>query len=142
MRTGRLSVVDSAVEDLYVWLREIDDEMGWDDRHYGLQALRGVLHALRDRLLIDQMAKLSAQLPLLVRGLFFENWDPSKAPVPDRTAKEFVDRVRDAFTGYGEQLEVEEAVPVVLEVLGRHISEGEVAKVKAALPKHIRELWP
>jgi uncharacterized protein (DUF2267 family) len=142
MASEGLSVVDSAVEDLYRWIHEILDETGWDDRHYALQALRGSLHALRDRLLIDQMANLSAQLPLLVRGFFYENWDPSRAPVTDRHLDEFVDHVRPYFTGYARSFDLTDAVRVVFRVLARHISAGEAKKVRQALPQALRTLWP
>jgi uncharacterized protein (DUF2267 family) len=142
MATQTLSVVESASEDLYRWIHEILVELAFDDRHYGLQALRGVLHALRDRLLIDQMANLSAQLPLLVRGIFFENWDPSRAPLRDRTVEEFADRVRESFTGYASPREPQEVVRAVFTVLARHISPGEAEKVRGALPKPIADLWP
>jgi uncharacterized protein (DUF2267 family) len=142
MATEALGVVDSAVEDLYRWIHEILEETGWDDRHYALQALRGSLHALRNRLLIDQTAKLSAQLPLLIRGFFFENWDPSRAPITDRHVDEFIDHVRPYFTGYGRSFDVGDSVRAVYRVLARHVSAGEVNKIRRALPQELRALWP
>jgi uncharacterized protein (DUF2267 family) len=116
-------------------------ELDWDDRHYGLQALRGVLHTLRDRLLIDQMAHLAAQLPLLVRGLFFEDWVPARTPVVDRHREEFVERILPYFASYAVPIEPEEVTRAVFAVLARHISPGEVKHVKGALPRSICDLW-
>lgn len=38
--------------------------------------LRVVLPSRRDRLQVEEVAHLSAQLPMLVRGFFFEGWQP------------------------------------------------------------------
>jgi uncharacterized protein (DUF2267 family) len=143
MATDRLSVVDSAVEDFYRWINEVRDELGGADRHDALHALRAVLHALRDRLLPDQMAHLAAQLPLMVRGVFFENWHPSQTPVRERTVEGFVGLVLEeleAARAIGEDQDVdgEEIVRAVMTVLTRHISPGETEKLKHVLPKHFR----
>jgi uncharacterized protein (DUF2267 family) len=50
-------------------------------RNQSYSALRAVLHALRDRLTVAETAHLSAQLPMLIRGIYFKGWDPTKVPV-------------------------------------------------------------
>lgn len=90
--------------------------------HFALQVLRGVLHSLRDRLMIDQSAHLSAQLLLLIRRIYFENWDPQPLPSRDRTVEDF-DHVRPALTDYP-GAEFIDAVSAVFEVLQRHVSWG------------------
>src|SRR3979409_1993907 len=73
-------------------LHEIEEAFGWpkERRNQSYAALRGVLHALRDRLTVEEAAQFGAQLPMLVRGLYYEGWDPSKTPVKLR---------RDEFVG-------------------------------------------
>jgi uncharacterized protein (DUF2267 family) len=44
--------------------KEIAEELGVDRRE-GYRILRGFLHALRDRLTIDESAQLSAQVPMV-----------------------------------------------------------------------------
>ena len=44
------------------------------DRRSAYRALRSVLHVLRDRLTPEQAVHLGAQLPLLVRGIFYDGW--------------------------------------------------------------------
>src|SRR5258706_928036 len=63
-------------------LREIEQAYGWPPgrRNQSYAALRAVLHALRDRLTVDEGAQFSAQLPMLVRGLYYAGWDPSRVP--------------------------------------------------------------
>jgi uncharacterized protein (DUF2267 family) len=140
-QTQHIRLFDISTEEAYSWIRDILKETGWDDRHYALQALRGVLHALRDELTVDQSAHLSAQLPTLVRGIYFEGWDPSRAPASDRTQAAFIDRIRPYFTGYGERIDFTKMALDVLRVL-EHRVPGPMDKIRDTLPKALRGLWP
>ncbi|HEY9181410.1 MAG TPA: DUF2267 domain-containing protein [Candidatus Baltobacteraceae bacterium] len=138
---AHLGFFDTAVQESYSWIRDILRETGWEDRHYALQALRGVLHAVRDQLTADQSAHLSAQLPVLVRGLYFEGWNPAKAPVVDRDAQVFLDRIRPEFMGYSDALDFGWLARAVLRVLKARVP-GEYDKIRAAIPKEVRRIWP
>lgn len=140
MSMNTIASFESATADAYQWLNEITSILRDEDRHFALQVLRGVLHALRDRLTIEQSAHLSAQLPLLIRGIYFENWDPQPLPSRDRTVEDFIDRVRPALTGYP-GAEFIDAVSAVFEVLQRHVSLGEGDKIATMLPHAISTLW-
>ena len=61
--------IEAGVHAANLWLKELADELGWADRERVYHALRSVLHALRNRLTVDEAADLGAQLPLLIRGL-------------------------------------------------------------------------
>src|SRR5687767_2291216 len=97
MSTTDLDVFDAAVQQANLWLKQVAEELHTDNRREAYLALRGTLHALRDNLVIDEAADLAAQLPMLVRGVFYEGWDPSKTPVRDRSRDAFVERVGRAF---------------------------------------------
>jgi len=66
-----LEVFDKTLQIAPVWL----GEMG-PDRQRAHHALRAVRHALRDRLPLHLAAHLGAQLPLLVRGIYYDSWHP------------------------------------------------------------------
>jgi len=136
-----IDVFDKTVQEAYEWIHEVMEETGLDDRHYALQALRGVLHAVRDELTTDQNAHLSAQLPTLLRGLYYEGWDPSRTPAADRSLEVFLDRVRPSFAGYGRAIDLEQVVRGVLRVLARRMP-GSMAKIKCTLHHGLRALWP
>lgn len=140
MSKQTIPAFESAVADSYAWLNAIEDDLGYEDKHVALQGLRGVLHALRDRLTIDQNAHLSAQLPLLIRGLYFENWDPQPVPDRDRSLEGFLAKVGTAMAGYP-GLEMRDVVTTVFLVLRRHITGGEADKIVKALPHQIAVLW-
>jgi uncharacterized protein (DUF2267 family) len=132
---------DTTVQETYGWIRDVLRETGWEDRRYALQALRGVLHAVRDELTQDQSGHLAAQLPTLVRGFYFEGWDPSRAPADDRDPEAFIDRIRPQFTGYGQAIDYEWLAKAVLRVLKTRIP-GSYEKIKTTMPKELRQIWP
>jgi uncharacterized protein (DUF2267 family) len=116
------------------------EELGWNDRHRAYHALRAVLHTLRDRLTVDEVAQLSAQLPILVRGVFFEGWHPAHKPVRERTQDEFIAHVSESFALDLSGTHPRAITMGVLAVLERHVSGGESLSIKHALPMEIREL--
>ncbi len=123
------------------WLSSIMRRLGWDDRHRAWAALRAVLHVLRDRLTIEEAVALGAQLPLLVRGAYYEGWSPSAKPERIRHASELVERVADQMRGYREVAgDMEEVTRVVLDTLTEHVSVGEADHLARILPKEISEL--
>ena len=123
------------------WLKELMEELGWDDRERAYHALGAVLHALRDRLTVVEAADLGAQLPMLVRGLYYEGWTPSGKPVKERKREDFLAHISAAFKGRPE-IYPEGVAWAVFTVLQRHVSAGEVGDVKHVLPEQIRSLWP
>src|SRR6185312_14880455 len=86
----QVEVFGSTVEKSYSWLHDLMTELGWQDPHRAYRALRAVLHTLRDRLTVDEVAQLGAQLPMLIRGLYYEGWDPSGKPLRERHREQFL----------------------------------------------------
>ncbi len=138
-QTG-LAAFDSTLHHTNVWLKEVMEEMGWDDRHRAYRALREVLHALRDRLPISEVAALGAQLPLLVRGIYYEGWHPGGKPIKHHR-EQFLAHLADLLRN-GASADPERITRTVLSVLARHVSFGEVESIRHALPADLRSLWP
>ncbi len=138
-----LTVFDAALQDSHIWLNEVAGELQLDDneRRVALHVLRAVLHTLRDRLPIDVMANLSAQLPLLIRGLFFENWDPHPKAARQIGLDDFADALDRELREFPQAVGVEDAVCAVFAVLGAHISLGEWRKIAKTLPRELASLW-
>ncbi|QEH38994.1 hypothetical protein OJF2_76060 [Aquisphaera giovannonii] len=123
------------------WLSELTEGLEWDDPHRAYRALRSVLHALRDRLTVAEAVDLGAQLPMLIRGLYYEGWTPNHKPVRERRREDFLAHIAAAFRDDPE-VSPEGVAWAVFEVLQRHVSAGEIGDVKAILPAEIRTLWP
>jgi uncharacterized protein (DUF2267 family) len=133
------NIIEHSVEKAHIWLKEIAEELGVDDRQYAYRALRAVLHTLRDRLTVDVAAKLAAQLPTLIRGIYYEDWDPSRTPLPLHDVEAFLDHVL-AEGGMAGETEASVAVTAVARVLRAHVSPGEIDHVMAVLPDKFRVL--
>ncbi|WP_018110333.1 DUF2267 domain-containing protein [Thermus igniterrae] len=143
MSATGLEVFDTTLHKTHIWLKGIMEALGIEDRHRAYMALRAVLHALRDRLPVEEVAQLGAQLPMLVRGLYYEGWDPTDKPLKERHKEAFLAHVaRELKTPGGPALDPEAAARAVFRVLAAKVTEGEVADVRNLLPKEIRELWP
>lgn len=136
--TAHVDVIDRSVEKTNIWLRDMAAELD-SDRPEAYRSLRAVLHTLRDRLTVDEAAQLAAQLPLLVRGIYYDGWDPSGTPARYSHAQEFLDRVAHEAKLAGDT-EASYAVAAAARVLRTHVSEGELEDVMAVLPHEVRRL--
>jgi uncharacterized protein (DUF2267 family) len=133
------SIIERSVEKAHIWLKELAEELGVEDRQYAYRALRAVLHTLRDRLTVDVAAKLAAQLPTLIRGIYYEDWDPSRTPLPIHDVEAFLDHVVKEGRMAGET-EASVAVTAVARVLRKHVTSGEIDDVLAVLPNKLKVL--
>jgi uncharacterized protein (DUF2267 family) len=135
-----LTEFDNAVQKTNVWLKDLMELLAWQDRHRAYSALRVVLHALRDHLTVDEVAALGAQLPMLVRGFYYEGWKPVDKPFKERKKETFLSNISEAFRD--PDIDPEQVVRAVFATLANHLTSGEVEGVKHCLPKEIRSLWP
>lgn len=140
MSATNVEAFDKTLQTTNLWLNEIVEELGWDERRRAYTALRAVLHTLRDCLIVEEAADLGAQLPLLVRGAYYEGWVPAKTP-QRMSREEFLEAVTRHFTREPE-IDVKRVVRVVLRTMARHMPGGELSDVKHMLPRPIQELWP
>ncbi len=140
MSSTGLEVFDKTLQTTNLWLKEIGDDLG-PDRQRCYHALRAVLFALRDRLTVDEASDLSAQLPMLIRGIFYEGFRPSTMPQKIRSQDEFLAKINEHLHNI-RPLGAEEAARAVFRVIERHIPGGELNEVKQMLPPEIRSLFP
>jgi len=120
------------------WLKDLMHDLGWEDR-------QATLHALRDRLTVDEVAQLGAQLPMLIRGLYYEGWAPTGKPLRERHEAQFLIRISREFSDEargGSYRSASEIARAVFTVLARRVTEGEIEDVKHILRAELRELWP
>lgn len=141
MSAKGLQVIDHTVQQTHEWINELTGRLDWSSPHDALRLLRVTLHQVRDHLAADEIAQLSAQLPLLIRGMFFEGWVPSHSPVKQRHAEPFIAEI-ERHVGNVLEYRGPEDIGTVFKLLNARISRGEVADVRANLPSSIRALWP
>jgi len=135
-----LPVFDETIHITNTWLHEITSRLGWADRQKGYRLLRACLHAIRDRLPATEAAQLSAQLPMLMRGMFYEGWRPSAVPVKHRSVEDFLAPLGAAFSA-DPDFDAEAAFREVVDVMKMHVSAGELADVREAMPEELKGLW-
>src|SRR5437763_1759756 len=139
MSATGLDVFDKTLQTTNIWLDEIIDQIG-PDRRVAWKVLSVVLHKLRDRLPVDLAAHLSAELPLLVRGVYYDQYEPSRQPTGTQTFEELCDEVGKWLTDT-RPVNARDAIHAVFRTLSRHIPAGQIKKVQQSLPQSIRIAW-
>lgn len=139
MSANGLEVFDKTLETTHIWLKEIMADLG-PDKQVAWKVLSTVLHKIRDRLTVNLAAHLGAQLPLLVRGVYYDQFEPSKMPNECRNREEFIAEIAEWLSDT-RPVDPDDAARSVFRVLSRHISQGQIDHVKQALPKGVRQMW-
>lgn len=141
MTAQGLEVIDHSVHLTHEWINELAGRLDWSSKRSALRLMRVTLHRVRDHLLVDEMAQMSAQLPVMIRGFFFEGWVPKNTPIKERRGEDFV-----AFVGHqmGDTAEYRgrDDIKCVFDLLNARVSRGEVADIRASLPQDLRDIWP
>lgn len=132
--------LESTIQKTHEWIKQLEAALRWEDRHFAYLALRAVLHALRDRLPLPTASRLGDQLPLLIRGIYYEDWSPTRPQKMARWPEEFLAIVANAFPKE-EHLDALGMTRAVFGVLGNRVSDGEMCLLKANLPASWSVLW-
>jgi len=133
-----LETIESTTQKTHEWIARIAEALHMQKRDT-YKSLRAVLQNLRDRLPVDLAVHFGAQLPMLIRGLYYEGWDPSKVPIK-MSCEEFLAAVKEKIVA-DRVIDPEEIVQAVLAVVGDHIGRGELEKVMHSLPKDMHSLF-
>ena len=140
MNRKGINIFNKTLQKTSTWLNEIMNETEIENSHQAYTALRAVLHALRDRLTVDEAIDLGAQLPMLIRGFYYEGWTRSGKPLKYRHRDDFLDEVAKNLPGVNDD-DLEIIIQAVFKVLTHQITGGEIDQVKHQLPSEVRELW-
>lgn len=122
------------------WIENVAHNMGSTDMERSYHVLRSVLHAVRDRLPPDDAVHLGAQMPMLVRGFYYEGWHPADKPERYRHKEDFLAHIAHDVPNL-DPVQRERAATAVFSVLSQELSGGEADQIRHALPSEVRELW-
>jgi uncharacterized protein (DUF2267 family) len=133
----KVSALDHAVQAAHIWVNDVAKEFDTDDREFAYRVLRAWLHILRDRLTVEASAQFAAQLPDLIRGVFYAGWNPNN--VPDKYDAEvyalpFAKEASIAFNDVGK------AAAATTAAVSHHLPAAHVDKALDRLPVDIRTL--
>jgi uncharacterized protein (DUF2267 family) len=141
MTTTVHSIFADPVQKAEAWVNDLMEELNLHEPHRAWSILRGVLHALRDRLTPDEAVQLAAQMPEVIRGMYFEGWRIHGKPIKMRHKQEFLDHVlKHARIEIGTELEP--SIRGVFRLLSKRISDGEITDIVRTLPDELRAMWP
>jgi len=130
----------AALSEAEAWIDDIMRRLGWHDRERGYLVLLTTLHALRDSLPQDEAIYIGAQLPPLLRGLYYEGWHPG-AHLAAKSRSAFLERIHDGVHRDA-GIDVEQAARAVFAALAARLPAAELEDAKAATPQPLHGLWP
>ncbi|WP_420391320.1 DUF2267 domain-containing protein [Acuticoccus sp.] len=131
------NIVGRAVQDFEEWVKAIDGALSLGDEQKAYAVLRGVMHQLRDRMPMEEAIHLGAQLPTLVRGVYYETFTPG-APEKERDETAFLTRVAERIRR--DDVDPEAATRAVFAVLRDKCDPGQIAQVVHIMPDEIKPL--
>ncbi len=121
------------------WINEVKTMLEWEDDQEAYTALEGTLHLIRDMLTIEEATDLGSQLPLILKGSYYSNWNPSRTPIHlDKSS--FVSKVH-AVLGNNPDVEPTITVKKIFNFIDTKITDGQVKHIKDNLPEDIKQLW-
>ena len=141
MTSATVPVFDTTLHKTNEWVQEVAGALPTSDAQVAYRILRGVLHALRDRLPPPEAVHLGAQLPMLLRGSYYEGWKPTATPMSGNR-EAFLERVRESLSDQPGVPDPERWTRAVFLVLARRMDVGEVEDVAGMLPAGFSDLWP
>ena len=134
--------IEKSVHQTNDWLAALSNELELSDNESAFTSLRAVLHSLRDRLPVDTAANLGAQLPLVVRGIYYENWNPSSTPERIRHEQPFIERVCAEIPDEKLHERARDIIQCTLGLLSRELDATSMEKFRERFPMELRDLWP
>lgn len=140
MSATGIAAFQSTLQTTADWLDELNERLGRDDPQQAYRMLRAVLMTVRDRLTVEEATDFGAQLPMLIRGFYYEGWNPSKNPTGERDRESFVNRVAENLSSVDG--DPEEVTRAVFQLVQNRITDGEVEDIKSNLPADVQALWP
>ncbi len=100
----------------------------------------GALHGFRDAMPCDEAVYFGAQLPPLLRGLYYEGWHPGV----HRSAQS-LDALRGRIheaVNRNSGMDSEAVARAVFALLAARLSPSGIEDAMAATPKALHALWP
>jgi uncharacterized protein (DUF2267 family) len=140
MSATGLDVFDRTIQKTNIWLQAVEEELRLPSRHQAYHLLRVVLHEVRDRLPMPQTAHLGAQLPTLLRGVYYDSWSPSLKGSKEHR-EEFLSHIT-AEIDPALNLSAEAVAKGVFHVISQKVDAGEIRQIIQTMPKDMQSLWP
>lgn len=137
-----IASLDRAIQNTVLWLNDIQTELKWDSPDNVYSATKAVLQTIRDRLPVEEVVHLTANLPLVMKGMLMDGYDLAEKPAGIWTQDLFFELVEEYYNPFKRNaIHPEDAVRAVIRVLNRRMGGGEMCKFAATMPLEIKELF-
>jgi uncharacterized protein (DUF2267 family) len=122
---------------------ELGDSSAWD---MAGRVTIAVFHTLREKLTPEESFHLISQLPMILKGIYVDGWDPAKQVERTDTLEEFLQHLRDhdaraAGRDFGDDEQAARHFQAVLRVMSHYISDGEMKHIRQQLPRPVAQLF-
>jgi uncharacterized protein (DUF2267 family) len=126
------------------FVKDVAEELNVS-RNSAARIMKAVLHAVRDRLPPDDAIQFAQGLPMALKAVFIDQYDPSRTPVVIRRAHDFLDYIfyKDEFSAnvdFPDQDSVEDALRGVFNVLECYMDPAQIEHIKHMMGQEIVEL--
>ncbi|MBE9169193.1 DUF2267 domain-containing protein [Pleurocapsales cyanobacterium LEGE 06147] len=142
MSATGLEAFDRTLQKTHILINEFASESGVENKHLAFKGLLATLHALRDRITVEEAVQLGSQLPVLLAGFYYQGWKPGATPTKERSVEDFLNKVRDNLSNPDYPVEVEQLVRSAFKTLSKQGARGEIEDIAAMLPKELQTLLP
>lgn len=140
MPKSGFSSLDKSTQKTKEWLHDVQDELGWEDENDVYVAFKAVIQTLRDRLPVDEAIELGDELPMVMKGIYYDGYSPRRKPEKIKNQTQFFQKVQEKSPR--REIKTEEATKGVFSTLQKKLGGGgEINKVKHNLPKDLQKLW-
>jgi uncharacterized protein (DUF2267 family) len=133
----KVTALDHAMDAAHSWINDVAKEFDTEDREFAYRVLRAWLHTLRDRLTVEASAYFAAQLPSVIRGIFYQAWNPN--PVLDKYDAEAY-TVRFSYEANIALGDVGKAAAATTAAALYHLPVAQIDKALGQLPTEIRKI--
>jgi uncharacterized protein (DUF2267 family) len=141
MSDNGLTAFDRTLEKTHQFINDVSAAINVEDKHVTFMGIKAVLHALRDRIPLEEAVQLGSQFPILLAGFYYQGWKPAATPTKERSVAAFIDKVRDNLPEKTYPVELEILIREVFGTLSQWVSEGEIDDVINMLPGDVQSLW-
>lgn len=141
MSDNGLQAFDRTLEKTHQFINDVSEAINIDDKHVTFIGIKAVLHALRDRIPLEEAAQLGSQFPILLAGFYYQGWKPAATPTKERSVTAFIDKVRQNLPQEDYPLEIEALIRGVFTTLSQWVTAGEIDDVINMLPQDVQALW-
>jgi uncharacterized protein (DUF2267 family) len=115
-----------------------------EDRDRAGRVVRSVLHALRNRITVEESLQLLSQLPMAIKSVYVEGWKLHLHLKRIKTIEDFSEEVMmedglAVWRDFSNVDETMEAISAVMKTLADYVTAGELHDVINLMPKEIKQ---